>query len=92
MNRPWESAAKRGDTAALREQLEDGVSINVLDRHGQSALMIAAREGHLGQSSNCFAPGRRSTSRRSLGSRPQCLQWWVIMKRSLARSRRLVPV
>lgn len=47
MNRSWEHAAKRGDAAALRQQVGDGASINALDRYGQSALMIAAREGHL---------------------------------------------
>lgn len=42
----WRDAAIRGDVSAVRSQLAAGVSINALDRYGQSALMLAARHGH----------------------------------------------
>jgi ankyrin repeat protein len=46
LTREWEESARRGDAAALAAQLEAGSDVDSLDRHGQSALMIAARHGH----------------------------------------------
>jgi ankyrin repeat protein len=43
----WERAAKGGDATSLAAQISDGADIDSLDRFGQSALMIAARHGHL---------------------------------------------
>ena len=47
MKRAWEDAARRGDADALRAQLDAGAEVDALDRHGQTALMLAAQRGHL---------------------------------------------
>jgi uncharacterized protein len=43
----WERAAREGDAAALGMQISAGVDVNMLDRYGQSAVMLAALGGHL---------------------------------------------
>jgi len=43
----WENAATDGDSSALAAQLASGAPVDALDRHGQSALMLAAVRGHL---------------------------------------------
>lgn len=48
MSPEWERAARDGDTATLAAQLADGADVNALDRHGQSALMLASLYGRLG--------------------------------------------
>jgi ankyrin repeat protein len=45
MTREWESALHRGDVGALRRLLDEGAEVDGLDRHGQTSLMIAARDG-----------------------------------------------
>ena len=47
MRRDWQEAVARGDAAALRALLERGADVDSLDRYGQTALMVAARIGHL---------------------------------------------
>ena len=42
----WEDAARAGDVLALERLLEAGADINKQDGHGQTALMLAALEGH----------------------------------------------
>ena len=42
----WEEAASTGDVAALERLLAAGADIDALDEHGQTALMLAALEGH----------------------------------------------
>ena len=42
----WEDAARAGDVQALERLLEAGADINKRDGHGQTALMLAALEGH----------------------------------------------
>ena len=46
MTREWESAVQRCAVAELERQLANGADINAKDRRGQTAVMIAAREGH----------------------------------------------
>lgn len=46
MDREWQRAAQTGDASRLSEMLEDGADVDALDGHGQTALMIAARNGH----------------------------------------------
>ena len=41
----WQDAIERGDVDATRELIERGANVDALDRHGQSALMLAARAG-----------------------------------------------
>lgn len=48
MNPAWQRAAEDGDVAGARDQLVAGGDVNALDRHGQTALMLAAHRGHLG--------------------------------------------
>jgi ankyrin repeat protein len=43
----WREAAIAGDTAAIRRHLSDGRHIDALDKYGQTALMLAARHGHV---------------------------------------------
>jgi ankyrin repeat protein len=47
LKKDWEQAVTSGDAAALLAQIQAGANLNALDRHGQSALMLAARGGHL---------------------------------------------
>lgn len=43
----WEYTATHGDVEAARQLLDAGVDIDARDRHGQTALMLAAKRGHL---------------------------------------------
>ena len=45
MTPEWKAAVSAEDTARLDELLEAGSDINARDEHGQTALMIAARDG-----------------------------------------------
>ncbi|HSA85624.1 MAG TPA: ankyrin repeat domain-containing protein [Nitrospira sp.] len=42
----WEDAVRRGDTEIVRDLLARGADPNARDRHGQTAVMIAAHAGH----------------------------------------------
>lgn len=57
MKPEWEKAARSGDVESLRQMLHDAAvsgpasssassPINALDKHGQTALMLAATRGH----------------------------------------------
>jgi len=46
MRPDWRQAAEIGDAARLVELLETGAEVDTLDRYGQTALMLAARNGH----------------------------------------------
>jgi ankyrin repeat protein len=46
MTPEWERAARMGDVAALRTEIDAGADVDALDRYGQTALMLAARHGH----------------------------------------------
>lgn len=46
MNATWERAIRRGDVQAVRDLLRSGTDVNARDRHGQTALMLAAHHGH----------------------------------------------
>ena len=41
------TAADNGDTAKVMEGLNQGIDVNVTDEHGQTALMLAADQGHI---------------------------------------------
>jgi ankyrin repeat protein len=43
----WHEAIKSADAAAIGELLDRGADIDARDRHGQTALMLAAHAGHL---------------------------------------------
>jgi ankyrin repeat protein len=45
MTPEWKAAADAGDATRLRELLDAGAGIDTRDEHGQTALMIAARNG-----------------------------------------------
>lgn len=47
MTPEWERAAREGEAAVLRALLEQGADVDALDRHGQTAVMLAAVRGHL---------------------------------------------
>jgi ankyrin repeat protein len=42
----WEAAARAGSVEILRELLSKGTDVNGRNRHGQTAVMLAAAEGH----------------------------------------------
>lgn len=46
MNATWERAIRRGDAGTVRELLRAGIDVDARDRHGQTALMLAAQRGH----------------------------------------------
>ena len=46
MNAAWEDAIKRDNVQIVLDLLGRGVDVNALDRHGQTALMLAAHAGH----------------------------------------------
>jgi ankyrin repeat protein len=46
MDAGWEDAIKRGDVQDVRDLLDRGTDVNARDRHGQTALMLAAHAGH----------------------------------------------
>ncbi len=46
MRSDWRKAAETGDAARLAELLAAGAGVDTLDGHGQTALMLAARNGH----------------------------------------------
>lgn len=46
MTREWEDAVQRCSVDELQHQLANGGDINAKDRRGQTAVMIAARDGH----------------------------------------------
>lgn len=47
MTPEWERAAREGDAGLLSERIAAGADVDGLDRHGQSAIMLAALGGHL---------------------------------------------
>ena len=46
MDARWEDAVRRGDVEAVQAQLRAGADVNARDRHGQTALMLAAHRGY----------------------------------------------
>jgi uncharacterized protein len=46
MDAGWEDAIKRGDVQHVRDLLDRGTNVDSRDRHGQTALMLAAHAGH----------------------------------------------
>jgi len=46
MNAAWEDAIKRDNVQIVLDLLGRGADVNALDRHGQTALMLAAHAGH----------------------------------------------
>lgn len=47
MRPEFQRAARFGDVGSIEEQLGSGVDVDSLDRHGQTALMLAAHNGCL---------------------------------------------
>jgi len=45
MDQDWEDAIRDGDPGRVRRWLDSGAAIDAPDRHGQTALMVAARHG-----------------------------------------------
>ena len=46
MEKTWEGAVIRGDVEMVRQLLRTGADVNARDRHGQTALMLAAHRGY----------------------------------------------
>jgi ankyrin repeat protein len=46
MDADWEDAIKRGDVQDVRDLLDRRTNVDARDRHGQTALMLAAHGGH----------------------------------------------
>ena len=46
MEPAWEGAVTLGDVETVRQRLRAGADVNARDRHGQTALMLAAHRGY----------------------------------------------
>jgi ankyrin repeat protein len=46
MDATWQDAIKRGDVRTILDLLGRGADVDARDRHGQTALMLAAHAGH----------------------------------------------
>jgi uncharacterized protein len=46
VEKAWEDAVTRGDVEPVRQLLRAGADVNARDRHGQTALMLAAHRGY----------------------------------------------
>ena len=46
MTREWKQAARRGSIDELQRLVAGGADVDARDEHGQTALMLAAVEGH----------------------------------------------
>jgi uncharacterized protein len=46
MDKAWERAVSHGDVEGVQEMLRAGLDIDARNRHGQTALMIAAQRGY----------------------------------------------
>jgi ankyrin repeat protein len=46
MDGAWERAVIGGDAGALQQMLRSGADVDARNRHGQTALMLAAHHGH----------------------------------------------
>jgi len=46
LDKAWERAVTRGDVETVRQLLGSGADVNARDRHGQTALMLAAHRGY----------------------------------------------
>src|SRR5512132_559093 len=46
MDRAWEQAVTSGDVEAVRQLIRSGANVDARNRHGQTALMVAAQRGH----------------------------------------------
>jgi ankyrin repeat protein len=46
MDAAWEEAIRRGDIPIVLDLLGRGAEVDARDRHGQTALMLAAHAGH----------------------------------------------
>src|SRR5262245_2067954 len=46
MDATWKRAVTNGDVEAVQRLLRSGANVNARDRHGQTALMLAAHHGH----------------------------------------------
>lgn len=47
MDARWEDAINRADVEDVRDLLDQGADVDARNRHGQTALMLAAHAGHL---------------------------------------------
>lgn len=47
MTQEWETAIRQGDLVRVTRLLEAGADVDAKDQHGQTALMIAARDGRV---------------------------------------------
>ena len=57
MSQEWFDAARAGDAAALKSQLDAGADHAAADEAGETALMLAAHHGHLAAVLTLIAAG-----------------------------------
>ena len=47
MTQEWENAVRQGDSATLARLIEAGADLDAKNQHGQTGLMLSARDGRL---------------------------------------------
>jgi ankyrin repeat protein len=57
MTPDWEHAVRHGDVTTVDRLLAAGIDVNSRDRHGQTALMLAALRGHTAVVERLIAAG-----------------------------------
>ncbi|HEY3068283.1 MAG TPA: ankyrin repeat domain-containing protein [Methylomirabilota bacterium] len=57
MDLAWEQAVTAGDVEAVRRLIRSGANVNARNRHGQTALMVAAHRGDRGMVEELVASG-----------------------------------
>jgi uncharacterized protein len=88
----WEDAIKRGDVQIVLDLLRRGTDADACDRHGQTALMLAAHAGHREVIETLIAHGADLNITAKFGLSALMLALLPGMQKSHAFWRKLGPI